>query len=492
MNDVVRLCVTDHIAPRHLFTEVLYMFLHISVGEKASFHATFDDCPDTRKGSAPVTMPFELLRASLAHTLNWWPMLAGRISPDDSGRLSVTQNNAGAVWVEAEASGVSIFDIIPEAHQRQDELPLSWSNDDLPPGLFMASRPSYRVEYGGPALMVQATRLTQCGSVLLAVWMDHAVHDCTSFCRFVNAWAAVSNAMEAHAAQIPPPVPLPVDDRSLIPSFLQRWVARGGRSRDHSRDFLVADPTNEAAQGASEDGGAAAQPPACRGSYVHFTAQHLKALKAALLDAVQRLPESARPPYVSTHDALLSHLWSVMNEARRVQPSEQPILIGQSLSLRDRVEPPLPEGYTGSAFVLCVAAVSGDAACEKDARSAVHFANRAASIRASVEAHNEADFVASLLHATGAVDPPQYRWGLPFGDPRGVLSTSWERFPVYGCDFGWGRPASVVYAIPKELRNAFVTLPSPTGEGVDVWLSQTVDDYERMVSTGRLFDFDYC
>ena len=87
----------DHITPRTLATEVMFMY---------------PPPPSTSTSTVVEVMPFTLLRASLSYVLSWWPLLCGRVVQDGkTGRMSVLVNDIGCVWVEAEARGLTVSDI---------------------------------------------------------------------------------------------------------------------------------------------------------------------------------------------------------------------------------------------------------------------------------------------------------------------------------------------------------------------------------------------
>ena len=354
----------------------------------------------------------------------------------------------------------------------------SWSQDDLPLDLWVTTHAN-RAELGYPGLMVQATR-AECGGVVLVVWMDHALHDAPSYFHFLQAWATTCAHMQ-RTGQLPPhsapPFDLPLHDRALFDAALaSSGTAVGDEQGGGSSSFNATPPPLR-------------QP--SRSTVIHFTPAHLRTVKAKLTEALQLLPQEDRPPFVSTHDALLAHLWSLLNEARQVPPSALSSVLMQALSARERLSPPLPATYSGSVWIPCTSRVPTSAASEQSPRSALHFAQRGAAVRGRVNQLSDPSYLASLLSAWSAVEPIQLSLPLRFGDPVGLITTSWTPFPVYEADFGWGRPQSMSYHLPLSVGNLFAVLPSPTRKGLDVWVAQTVESYQRMVQRGRIYDFGY-
>ena len=469
----------DHITPREVTTEVLFMF-------------PSPPLPFTSAGAGAAcgeVMPFALLRASLSFVLSWWPLLSGRVVQDaKTARLSVLLNDRGCVWVEAECTGLTVLDLVPLAHrkegQQQGEAPSNWI-DDVPEQLYVTSHAN-RVELGYPGLMVQATR-AECGGVLLAVWMDHALHDAEAYFFFVQAWAATTAHLQ-RTGQLPsrdaPPFKLPLHDRALVDASVAASASTAG-GRDEEK---------EAAKPCGEQRPPVSFAAASRGTVIHFTPQQLSSLKAKLTDALRLLSADSQPGFVSTLDALLAHLWSVLNEARRVQPSAAASVLAQTFNARPRLSPPLPATYSGSVWLPSAVSVPASAASEHNPRSALHFAQRGAALRLRIQQLSDASYLASLLSSWKAVEPIELPPLVPLvylGEALSWMVTSWMQFPVFAADFGWGRPQSMTFHLPSAGGNLLAVLPSPTQQGVDVWVGQPLDAHERMEQLGRIYDFDY-
>ena len=455
--------ILGQINARYLVTEVLFLL------------------PPPPPASSPsLSFHSSLLRAALSHTLSSFPTLAGRIVASPSGRLSVLDNNAGAVFLEAAASGLTIKDIAPPPQPASGgSLSTSWTYDDFPPSLY----PSTHVDRDEwkTTLMLQATRLEDDGSTVLGVWMDHAVHDAVSYTTFIHALAATVHSMQQSSSLAPPSPPA-----FIPPSFdadIVDRLAAPKSSYDHSGDYLRLPPVNKQ------------QPPpptpSSRSTFLHFSPSQLATLKSTTTNALQHLPASTRPSYISTQDALIAHLWSVLNEARGVVSSSEPLHFLQPLKIRGRAQPPIPAHYFGDTHIAYACQVAGDEASVEDVRSAEKLAKRAAAVRKRVEQVGSADYISSLLAAYNAEDTRRVGWAVQPNDPRHLLASSWTS-ELVDVDFGSGRVLGVYYRLPPDLGNALIILPSSDKDGGrDVWVSQTVEAYERMVQIDRVYDFAY-
>ena len=448
----------------------------------------------------PHSMSFTALRDSLSQVLNCYPQLAGRIAPSaeaPAGHYAITLSNAGAVWLEAEVNpagpALTLAQLVPPLSVRCEESDAGYALD-FPPEVCVTSHTS-AAAHDNAMLMVQATRLS-CGSVLLDICTDHAAFDASSYFHFVNACAAAHRAGST-AGQQPDKrdsMAQPVHGSSLIAEKVQAWqqqqqLAASPIKFDHSADYRI---------GAFLPSPPIAPIPPTRCTYHRFTAAALARLKAVLMDGVRGLSvEDAAalslPPFFSTQDALLSHLWSVTNEARQLKDTGAQHLIRLNISCRDRFQPPLPDGYTGPAALCCAVPVPSRIACQRDSRCLRHFVQRAACIRNRLLQMGQHDYLCSLLLQLGSASPCEVREAIDCIRRPDLMTTSWSSFPVFSCEFAAGRPPCAVRkVIPQTAWNCITILPAAGDEGgVDVCIKLLAADHERMVCSSRLYDFTY-
>ncbi|KAK8928189.1 Salutaridinol 7-O-acetyltransferase [Platanthera zijinensis] len=69
--------------------------------------------------------------------------------------------------------------------------------------------------------------------------------------------------------------------------------------------------------------------------------------------------------------------------------------------------------------------------------------------------------------------------------PTRCVFSSWCRFPVYGVDFGWGKPAWVAFG-GSIMKHSVVIVDRKGGDGVEAWVSLEQDEMGRLVSDEEL------
>ncbi|XVF61201.1 hypothetical protein PTKIN_Ptkin08bG0110900 [Pterospermum kingtungense] len=133
------------------------------------------------------------LRTSLSHTLDHFPPLAGCLATtkhdDETISFFIDCNNAGALFIHAEADGVTVSDIVKPVYVSSivySFFPLNgMKNSD---GIFK------------PLLGVQVTELVD--GVLIGCTINHSVVDGSSFWHFGNSWSEISRGA-SHLSRSP-------------------------------------------------------------------------------------------------------------------------------------------------------------------------------------------------------------------------------------------------------------------------------------------------
>jgi hypothetical protein len=162
-----------------------------------------------------------------------------------------------------------------------------------------------------------------------------------------------------------------------------------------------------------------------------------------------------------------------------MQSDEEPVHLTMVLSLRSRLNPPLPAEFMGCPFVFGCVTLSGREWCTAP------LSQLAAAIRAMVAAHSGPTLPA-LLHEMAHELTPQRRVGYAVG--RHMVSASWERDGVYDLDFGQaGRPRLAEYAGPQ--GEGTIQILKPAADGLTVLLVQTPEVLERLTASTSLRKF---
>ncbi|PVH48535.1 hypothetical protein PAHAL_4G351800 [Panicum hallii] len=172
-----------------------------------------------------------------------------------------------------------------------------------------------------------------------------------------------------------------------------------------------------------------ATPPPLHETMLHFSAESLTALKERARHELLAAVDKAGAAAVTKFQALSSLLWRCVSRARRLAP-DQEILCRFAIDNRERLRPPLPEGYLGNS----VYAISTEAVVASELLARWH-GWAAAAVGRAVAAHTDAAIRSRVAAWTAK---PALVSARVHGN--GVVIAGSPRFDVYGCDFGWGRP----------------------------------------------------
>lgn len=173
---------------------------------------------------------------------------------------------------------------------------------------------------------------------------------------------------------------------------------------------------------------------------------------------------STPPPSISRLDALLAHIWILINRARRSKNGDEsesdsePVYMDITLGLRTRVDPPLPDTFVGSPILLThISRPSGH-----DAATA-SLGPVALSIRETM-ARFTPEAVSAYLYDAAHEVSPQRLWQTFLGR-RHTLVTSWTRAGCYEVDFVGGGPGGGGGAGGRRLRPRYVQGRMPRMDG---------------------------
>ncbi|KAJ0107023.1 transferase [Diaporthe amygdali] len=200
---------------------------------------------------------------------------------------------------------------------------------------------------------------------------------------------------------------------------------------------------------------------------IRFGANEVANMKQA---AQAALPHHQRnSPPISRFDALLAHLWILINRARQHQETQEGIYMNITLGLRNRIRPPLPDTFTGSPVLVGHISHRGSDTC-----SAEDLGTIALSIRNMVSQFTP-EAVTAYLHDAAHEVSPQRLWQTFLGHNH-VLATSWTRLGVYELDFCGTRPVYVQDSMPRVDGMLQVIDVGEGAKDFDISLSLESDD----------------
>jgi hypothetical protein len=181
-------------------------------------------------------------------------------------------------------------------------------------------------------------------------------------------------------------------------------------------------------------------------SVLHFTAEEINGIWGAASSLIPTASGPTAPPssYISRIDALLSHVFFLISQARFPDPrtadnDQVPINLNLSLGMRSRVSRPFPSQFLGSPIQLCGAFFPLSQIISPFTPSASHLTPLhlvATTIRMTMNAFTPSA-TAALLHDLAFQLTPQ-RLRHAFLGIRNVLVTSWVNLRTYDLDFGGG------------------------------------------------------
>ncbi|KAH1245419.1 Spermidine hydroxycinnamoyl transferase [Glycine max] len=154
---------------------------------------------------------------------------------------------------------------------------------------------------------------------------------------------------------------------------------------------------------------------------------------------------SSRRPY-STFEVIAGYLWRCVSKARYEKgKSDQPTRLSALVNCRNRMRPPLPDGYAGSAVLPTVTPTCSFAEIMQNPSSyAVGNVGEAIERVTGEFVESALDHIAkekdiNLVKYNIYYPAPPVHKGHYKGNPN-LFVVSWMNFSFKNADFGWGKP----------------------------------------------------
>lgn len=337
------------------------------------------------------------LKISLSNTLNYFPVLAGRLvaskNSDDDDTLSffVDCSNEGAEFTHVTAvPDLNVADILEQTYV---------------PKIVKYFFPLNGVRnYEGvskPLLAVQVTELVD--GIFIGCTINHCVADGNSFWHFFNCWSEITRNSNSKLIVNKPPV-------------LDRWFPE-----------FVASPIHVQKHDVHED---EYDVPLLEERVFHFSKENIAHLKAKANSKYGN--DDQNIICLSSLQALLAHLWQSVIRCRCRNADENfsfKLLIGA----RPRLQPHLPQGYFGNAVHFVNITTTAREILEHDSGWAALQMNKVVSTQTHEEVMN---FYQSWVKNPKIVKKSEVV-------SNSLIASSSPHFNVYDNDFGWGRPVAV-------------------------------------------------
>jgi len=410
------------------------------------------------------------LQSSLEATLEFTPHLAGQLQWTDYDpgrghthryrRLEVSyggDQDPGVEFVIAKSS-LRFSEVLPSFEHQRANHGASWDCSAQPTNGLLSSTPlalsSSKASEGLPCLTIQITTF-QDGGMAVGVAFSHPIADATTLAHFVQGWASVNRAMKLGA-------PIPEITSVFNPQQLDSFAAGDIDAESADESITTAArvlPLHRYDQGVPESS-KDLQPPLAKFSpstplprtwdqitpisrrMLHFSQPDIDRLwsYASRATSSGSSPELA----ISRHDALVAHVWILINRARNLDHDSTPVYLDYSFGFRSRVRPPLPSAFYGSPLMNAAVECRGEVLCKPDALPIV-----ARTVRSTMAKFNEST-VPLLLHDAAFEASPQRLWQAYLGKHH-VLLTTWVHTKTHHIDLlHTGRAPDHVEAImPK-------------------------------------------
>ncbi|CAG8983188.1 hypothetical protein HYALB_00004015 [Hymenoscyphus albidus] len=406
--------------------------------------------PESRSGQ-PMTVPLSIMVSTVSYFSRcaaiWYydpPSNQSKANPLTCDHLqtalSKTLNSYpnGVLFVTATSPQV-LSDFIPEPEIRKTSSK-AWDDSLIPSeSLFPRTELSLNnesVPVDAPNLVVQLTTFA-CGGAALSISITHSLADAQSLSQFARDYSSTASAM-LNSRTLPALRPL------FDPSLLDAYAAgdidaempdtsiqeKARKLPLHRYDNYIGKPQVKL----PPDLDIVAHLPHSPSIPIPWNEWDIHAPVAHRLlhfttSDVDRIHGLAFKPPGYPSSTLLSHIWALINTARKLPPDTKTFL-GLSVGLRNRLDPPLPSSFLGSPIISAAISMSTPSGSDV-AQSLVATATQ---IRTLLKQFTPQNTVA-ILHDAAFEVSPQRLWRSFLGEKH-VLLTPWLHLKLDEVNFG--------------------------------------------------------
>ncbi|GAV84450.1 Transferase domain-containing protein [Cephalotus follicularis] len=363
------------------------------------------------------------LKSSLSKTLTLYFQFAGRVKD----HASIECNDDGAVYVKALVECPMSHAIKqPNAEVLKNFLPVDSKSSEASTG----------------ALLLVQANFFQCGGMAIGLCMTHKISDAATLSTFVTSWAAA--AIKSCEDMVSPRFDfaslLPPIDSSSMPTPFD-WI----RGKFITRRYV-------------------------------FNASKIALLKCKATN------ESMHQP--SRVQAVTALIWKCAMAASRSNYGITRLsVLVQTINLRKRCVPPLPENSMGNLIGFSIAEaedteISLQLLVDKIKKGFQDISQIVAKGFQNEEMMSLIyEFAEALKNVIRSDDTDMY------------MCSSWCKFPLYEADFGWGKPKWVCISALAASVNTLVIVDTIHGDGIEAWLSLCEEDMDVLERDQEFLEF---
>ncbi|XVF06797.1 hypothetical protein REPUB_Repub06bG0081500 [Reevesia pubescens] len=333
--------------------------------------------------------PGRVIKDALAQALVFYHPFAGRLREGPNRKLMVDCTGEGALFIEADA------DVTLEGFGDALQPPFPCIDD------LLYDVPGSEGMLNCPLLLIQVTRL-KCGGFIVATRLNHLITDSFGLTQFMSAMVEI-----AHGAVVPSIQP--VWDRHLLDARHRPRVTCTHHEYDQveEADTIKFTPIENMVH---------------RSFY--FGPKEISALR-------RLLPLHLRQ--CSKFELLTAFLWRCRTIAMKPDPDED-VRVLLTVSIRSKLDPPLPSGFYGNAFVYPAAITTAIKLCQNPLGYAVKL------VKQAKESVTE-EYVKSVADLMVIRGRPHFSVG------NSYFISEFTRAGFKDIDFGWGK---AVYGGPAK------------------------------------------
>ncbi|KAG4144784.1 hypothetical protein ERO13_D05G060000v2 [Gossypium hirsutum] len=391
----------------------------------------------------PLDSIFSCLKSGLEETLSIWYPAAGRLSLNPSdGKLNLWCSNDGAVLVEAVTSAKII------------ELgDLSQYNEFFE---HLAYKPDFHGNFSEMPLVVAQVTGFGCGGYSIAIGSSHSLFDGPATYDFLHAWASNSAILKQKRGT---ELYKPVHERGALlvknPGITKLPESGSSATRAVAIDHLyqlIKQAMSGQTCGPDTKFGSGKLPDVGNSNLVlktfHLSGAMIESLKSKVFG------ERSGSFSCSSFELLAAHLWKARTKALGVMKGSM-VCLQFAVDIRKKTVPPLPEGFSGNAYVLASAALTAE---ELEAGSHEDIVDKIKEAKRSISN----DYVIAYNQA---LDGPQGTL-LPLNEL--TLVSDWTRMPFHKIDFFHGEAAYVSPLLSPIPQVAYFMQDPIDSRGVDM------------------------